>query len=281
MPLGKAAEYGFLSARCHSVRSQLISHEKLKELASSRSIGELYSALGSTPYAPFLTTVSAQGIHSGLSDAFEYQRKRIISEIKKSNQEIFKLFFQTKYSLLDEKALQVNEKNPEENFCKIDKDYITQLKKSMLKLPRNEQRHLKKILGSYFDLLNLYNLVKFRILYHLTVEETLSFMFPYAENFNINDLALLCEIENIQQLSNKIEPIIGESFDSYESFRRVLYGYHRKKLLAIWNGYPFSISIPFSLLRLIEIEISDLRAITEGVMFDLGSSKISEMIVGG
>ena len=64
MPLGKAAEYGFLSARCHSMRSQLLSYETLKELASSRSIGELYSALGATPYAPFLSTVSADGIAS-------------------------------------------------------------------------------------------------------------------------------------------------------------------------------------------------------------------------
>jgi len=281
MPLKKAAEYGFLSARCHSIRSQLISYETLKELARSRSIGELYSALQTTPYAPFLTTVSAEGIHNGLSDAFEYQRKRVFREVKKVNLEIFKLFFETKYTLLDEKTLQANEKNPEENFCKIDKHYIDQLKKSMVKLPALEQRHLKKILGSYFDLLNLYNLVKFRILYQLTIEETLTYMFPYAENFNINDLALLCDIQNIQQLSSKIEPIVGESFDSYESFRRVLYRYHRKKLLSIWSGYPFSIAIPFSLLRLIEIEISDLRTITEGVIFELDSHNISEMIVGG
>lgn len=280
MPLGKAAEYGFLSARCHSMRSQLLSYETLKELASSRSLGELYSALGDTPYAPFLSSASADEIHSGLSNAFEHQRKKVTREIKKSNQEIFKLFFETKYSLLDEKTLQAGKKNPEENFCIIDKNYIILLKKSMLKLPSIEQRHLKKILGSYFDLLNLYNLVKFRILYQLTIEETLTYMFPYTENFNINDLASLCDIENIQQLSSRIEPIVGESFDSYESFRRVLYNYHRKKLLSIWSAYPFSISIPFSLLRLIEIEISDLRVITEGVKFNLGSSKISEMIVG-
>ena len=271
----------FLNARCRSVRSKLISYESLKELSMSRSIGELYSALESTLYAPFLTTASAQGIHTGLNKAFAYQRKQVLDEVKKANQEIFQLFFEKKYALLDEKILQSQTKNPEENFSKIDKEYIVSLKKSMLKLSRVEQRHLKKILGSYFDLLNLYNLVKFRILYQLTTEETLTFMFPYAENFNINELASLCNIESIQQLSNKIEPIVGESFDSYESFRRALYKYHRKKLLSIWSGYPFNIAIPFSLLRLIEIEISDIRTITEGITFELDSGEISKMIVGG
>ena len=307
MPLGRAVEYGYLSARCHSIRSSLMSYETLKDLATSRSIGELYNALEATPYAPFIKTVSAEGIHGGLSAAFAYQRKRIITEIKKANREIFKLFFEVKYALVDEKILQAHEKNPEENFSVIDKNYIVSLKKSMLKLSAVEQRNIKKILGSYFDLLNLYNLVKFRVLYRLTIEETLSYfdllnlynlvkfrvlyrltieetlsyMFPYAEHFNIKELTLLCDIENIGQLSNRIEPILGNSFDSYESFRRVLYRYHQKKLLSIWNGYPFTISIPFSLLRLIEIEISDIRAITEGVEFELGSSEISAMIVGG
>jgi len=280
MLLDKAAEYGFLNARCHSIRSQLITYNSLQDLATSRSIGELYSSLGSTPYASFLTTASSEGIHHGLSNTFEYHRKQVFREIKKTNLEIFKLFFETKYSMVDKKTLKSHEKNPEEYFYKIDKNYITMLKKSISKLQYTEQMHLKKILGSYFDLLNLYNLVKFRLLYKLTIEETLTYMFPYAENFNINNLALLCDINNIQQLSSKIENIVGESFDSYESFRKVLYKYHMKRVLSIWSGFPFSIAIPFSLLRLIEIEISNLRTITEGVMHNIGSKEINEMIVG-
>jgi len=280
MLLGKAAEYGFLNARCHSIRSQLITYESLQDLATSRGIGELFSSLEATPYAPFLTTVSTEGIHRGLSDAFKYHRKQVFREIKKTNIEVFKLFFETKYSIVDKKTLKSHEKNPEEYFHTIDKNYITMLKKSISKLQHTEQMHLKKILGSYFDLLNLYNLVKFRLLYNLTIEETLTYMFPYAENFNINNLALLCDINNIQELSNKIENIVGESFDSYEGFRKVLYKYHLKRVLSIWSGFPFSIAIPFSLLRLIEIEISNLRTITEGVMHNIGSKEINEMIVG-
>ena len=102
-----------------------------------------------------------------------------------------------------------------------------------------------------------------------------------GERFTIGELALLCDAGTIEQLSRSVEPVLGEGFDDYETFRKVLFNYHRQQLLSVWSGYPFSIALPFSLLRLIEIEISDLRAVTEGVAFGLGSSEIIAMTVGG
>jgi vacuolar-type H+-ATPase subunit C/Vma6 len=281
MPLGKAAEYGYLSARCHVLRSQLIDSERLKELAASRSIGELVSRLSVTPYASFITDISTEGVHQGLTAAFEYQRKRLTGELKKQYLEIFRLFFDAKYALLDEKTANLSIPGAEEIFRQIDRDYILSLEKSMKQLPASEQRQIKKIVGSYFDLLNLYNLVKFRLLYQLSVEETLSNMLPYAGKFTIAALTELCSATSLQELSELIKPVLGEGFGDYETFRQLLYRYHRKQLLSVWSGYPFSLAIPFSLLRLIEIEISDLRAITEGVAFGLDSKEISSMTVGG
>ena len=281
MPLGKAAEYGYLSARCHVLRSQLINSERLKELAASRSIGEFVSALSMTPYAPFITEISTEGVHKGLSAAFEYQRKRLTGELNKKYLEIFTLFFNTKYVLLDKKTANIPVSGTEEIFGQIDRDYIVSLEKSMQQLPSSERRQVKKIVGSYFDLLNLYNLVKFRLLYQLSVEETLSNMLPYAEKFTITALTELCSSTSLQELSVRIKPVLGEGFDDYETFRQVLYHYHRKQLLSVWSGYPFSLALPFSLLRLIEIEISDLRAINEGIAFGLDSKEISNMMVGG
>lgn len=281
MPLAKAAQYGSLSARCHTIRSQLIDRETLGELAASRSIAELCSALSATPYAPFITAVSAEGIHRGLSEAFAHQRSKLIGEVGKRYKGIFTLFFVTKYSLVDEKTARMHLPDPEEAFRRIDMGYIALLKKSMAALPRSEQRQLKKMVGSYFDLLNLYNLVKFRLLYQQSVEETLLYMLPYGERFKIGDLAPLCDAGTMEELSDAIGAVLGEGFDDYETFRKVLYRYHRQQLQAVWSGYPFSIALPFSLLRLIEIEISDLRAIAEGVAFGLGSSEIVAMTVGG
>lgn len=281
MPLGKAVEYAYLSARCHVLRSQLIDSEKLGELAASRNIGEFVSALSETPYAPFITDTSTEGVHKGLSAAFEYQRNRLTRELKKKHLEIFKLFFHTKYELLDEKTANSSVEGAEDIFRIIDRDYILSLEKTMKGLLPSEQRQLKKIVGSYFDLLNLYNLVKFRLLYQLSVEETLSNMLPYAEKFTMTALTELCSAKSLQELSVRIKPVLGEGFDDYETFRQVLYRYHRKQLLSIWSGYPFSLSLPFSLLRLIEIEISDLKAITEGVAFGLDSKEITSMMVGG
>ena len=280
MPLGKAAKYGYLSARCRTLRSKLMDRETMRHLTASRSIGELSSALSSTLYAPFITTVSSEGIHQGLTEAFERQRSRLIRELSIREKAVFELFFVTKYTLVDEKMDEAHAANPEEAFRRIDINYITLLKKSLLGLPGAEQRQLKKILGSYFDLLNLYNLVKFRLLYKQSVEETLSFMLPYAEKFKIEELAGLCDVGTMKELSRKVEPVLGAGFSDYESFRKVLYRYHRQQLLSVWSGYPFSIALPFSLLRLMEIEIADIRAITEGVAFGLDSREIAAMTVG-
>lgn len=281
MPLGKAVEYGYLSARCHVIRSQLIDSERLKEFAASRSIGELVSGLSVTPYASFIADISTLGVHKGLMEAFEYQRKRLTRELNKRHVEIFTLFFNTKYTLLNEKTANISIVGAEEIFRQIDRDYILSLEKSMRQLPSSEYRQIKKIVGSYFDLLNLYNLVKFRLLYGLSVEETLSNMLPYAETFTIAALTELCNAKSLQELSVLIKPVLGEGFADYETFRQLLYRYHRKQLLSVWSGYPFSLSLPFSLLRLMEIEILDLRAITEGIAFALDSKEITGMTVGG
>lgn len=285
MPLVKAVEYGYLSARCHVIRSQLLDTQRLGELAGSRSMGEFVSALSETPYGEFITDTSREGVHKGLIEAFTYQRKRLSRELQKRHLEIFELFFHRKYVLLDEKKnvalLDGSVGSSEEIFRKIDRTYIVSLEKSMKKLPSSEQRQIKKIVGSYFDLLNLYNLVKFRLLYKRSVEETLSMMLPYAEKFTLAALTELSSASDLKALSVRMKPIFGEIFDDYETFRQKLYAYHRKQLLSVWSGYPFSLAIPFSLLRLIEIEISDLRAITEGITFGLESKEIRTMMVGG
>ena len=280
MPLGKAVEYGSLSARCHVIRSRLITPQALEQLAGSRGVGELASTLSATPYSSFISEVSAEGIQQGLSEAFEYQRKKIMLGLQKRHLEIFNLFFMAKYRLLDEKISGKQTVNPEEFFHQIDKNYSKLLKKSMLQIPSLERHQLKKIVGSYFDLLNLYTLVKFRLLHRLSTEETLTYMLPFVEKFTFSKLAKLCSVATLQQLSSAIEPTVKDTFDSYETFRKVLYRYHQKYLLSVWSGYPFSIAIPFSLLRLIEIEISNLRAITEGVTFGLNKREIMMMTVG-
>ena len=285
MPLGKASEYGYLSAKCHVMRSQILDSQRLGELADSRSIGEFVSGLEGTPYGVFITDISREGVHKGLTEAFEYQRKRLTHALKKRHLEVFELFFHTKYTLLDEKeniiSIEGHTEGYEELFRKIDKTYIISLEKSMKKLPSSEQRQVKKIVGSYFDLLNLYNLVKFRLLNKRSVEETLLMMLPYTDKFSLEVLTELSSSMDIKTLSVHMKPIFGEVFDDYETFRQKLYSYHRKQLFSVWSGYPFSLAIPFSLLRLIEIEISDLRAITEGIAFGLESKEISTMMVGG
>ncbi len=279
MPIAKAAEYGYLSAKCHVMKAQLLDGDKLKTLSASRSIGEFIGALSATPYAPYITDISLEGIQSGLQQAFTSRNKRLTRDLRSRQQEIFRLFFLEKYTLLEQKMAQRTAENEEKIFHQIDRDYIYRLKLGIAHFSTSEQRQFKKIIGSYFDLLNLYNLVKLRILYGLSVEETLSNMFPYSGKFPLSVLSELCRVKTIQELSGRLQPFLGRTFEDYETFRQVLYGYHRRTLLSVWVGYPFSLTLPFSLLRLIEMEISDLRAIAEGIVFGLDSEEIAVMTV--
>ena len=280
MPLAKAAEYGYLSAKCHVLRSRLLDGEKLKELSASRSIGEFTGALSATPYAAFISDISLEGVHHGLMAAFAYQNHRLTRDLAKRQKAIFRLFFNEKYALLDQKIAGRTAGNEEQVFHRIDKEYIGKIEKGIGHFSPSEQRQFRKIIGSYFDLLNLYNLVKLRLLYGLSVEETLSNMFPYTGKFTLPLLNELCGAKKLQELSVALQPYLGETFEDYETFRKVLYRYHRSTLLSVWSGYPFSLTLPFSLLRLIELEISDLKAIVEGIAFGLESKEISLMTVG-
>ncbi len=90
MPLRKAIQYGSLSARCHAIRSRLISPKTLEQLAASRGIGEFVNTLSFTPYGAFIAEVSAKGVHQGLLEAFIYQRNKIIHALQKRHLEIYK-----------------------------------------------------------------------------------------------------------------------------------------------------------------------------------------------
>jgi vacuolar-type H+-ATPase subunit C/Vma6 len=233
-----------------------------------------------TNYSTFIKDTSVQGVEQGVLAAFEYYREKVIRELDKRHTGIFTLFFIKKYTLINEKIAKISHSYTEDMFQQIDRDYISSLKESMMHIHSDERRQLKKIIGSYFDLLNLYNLVKFRLLYRQTTEETLLYMLPFAENFTIDILSKLCSVNSLQQLSNAVEPILGNKFDDYETFRNVIYAYHRRQLLSVWSAYPFSIAIPFSVLRLIEIEASDLIAVSQGVSFGLDNKEIMTMVVG-
>jgi vacuolar-type H+-ATPase subunit C/Vma6 len=279
VPLAGAARYGYIGAYCHAVRSELLTTEQFKALAASRSMGEFASQLAATSYGADIDTASDDAVRRGLQAAFAKRCRVLTKRLEKRYRTLFDLFFVAKYALPDEKAARANAENAESALLQCDRDYIDKLKKSLRMLPAAERQQLHRIVGSYFDLLNLYNLVKLRLLYKKSAEEVLSFMLPYADLFTKETLVRLCGANDLRELSAKASPLLGREFDSMETMRKALFAHHRARLLSAWNGYPFSIVIPFSLLRLIELEINDLHAIAEGVAFGLDAEAIESVLV--
>lgn len=280
MPVAKAAKYGYINARCHAVRSGMLGERQLQELAASGSLAAFVSLLGPTPYGAFVQSASIESVHAGLDSAFAYRRDHLLKGLDARYRRLFELFFTVKYALADTKAEAADAGNAETVFQRIDRDYIGELKKNMRMLPPSERRQLHRIVGSYFDLLNLFNIVKLRLLYRKNAEEILALMLPYADRITRDVQVRLCAVRGLDELSAETAPLFGRGFDDFETFRKTVYLHHRARMLTVWNGYPFSIAIPFSLLRLIEMEIADLRAIAEGISFHLGAEAIASMMTG-
>ena len=194
--------------------------------------------------------------------------------------DVFALFFERKRALADEKLREASSLGVEEAVRKVDREYLGQLRGSIAVLPRDERQAFRKAVGSHFDLLNLFTLAKLRILYGRGEEEVLPYLLPYHDRFDLETLAELSAARSFEALSERAAPMLGGGFVDAVTFRRRMYRHHLSRLSEVWSGYPFSLAIPFALLRQLELEATDLKAIAEGLAAGLGHDEIVAMTVG-
>jgi len=277
--MGNAVLFAPDNARCRAIKSTLLQKEFFAKGLHASTVGDLHQMLKENLYyAPFLSGSEPDHLVNAIREAFSHLYRRSVRRLKKRERKVFDLFFLKRRTLVDEKALLATDR--ENRFREVDLEYIEEIKSAIASLERRDRTELKEIVGSYFDRMNLYTVVRLRILYRMDPEEILPFLIPYSLRLTPALLGKASNLSTLSELSRLLEGILGSTFDTYHEFRRAVGREHLRRLHRAWYGYPFKISILFSLLRLKEIEAENLNVLIEGIRYRLPPEEIGHMLSG-
>ncbi len=280
MLLLKPARFGYINAKCRTLKADLLDDAFYEKALQSEGLGDIFTLLKSTAYAPYIKDAEKESIESGVQASFENLYTKSLSVLKKEESAIFELFFRERKRLAAKQLPPAGASGESLQFQKGDLEYIGKLKKALTAMEREQKRDLSKILGSYFDILNLYTVVRLRILYRLEPEEIVPFLVPYGLELDMKVLAAAAGMTTLSEISDTVHEKIGSAFSGYHEFRHALAEYHLRMLRRVWYGYPFKLSVIFSLLRMKEIEVKNIRSLAEGLFYRLPREEIAKMLVG-
>ncbi len=280
MLLGRAARFGYLNARCRTLKSKLLDRDLLRNAVTAEGLGEIYSLLKSTPYAPYINSARRETILNGLEESFKELYKKSTSALTKDEKRIFDLFFIEREAMESRRAAFKSGDESYLEYKRVELEYLKRVKAALEKMERSLKRDLAAIVGSYFDCLNLYTIVRLRLLYKKEPEEVVPFLVPYGIAFGMKELSKVAGMSGIGEISDALHGKIGTPFGGYREFMRALREFHMRAIERVWYGYPFKISVIFSLLRMKELEIKDIRALVEGLYYGLPEDEIAKMVGG-
>ena len=249
-------------------------------LISSKNYGDIYTYLNQTNYGNFIKEPTYESINYGLKQYFDQLYKNVTKPLSKKEKELFTVFFFGKNELLDKKQKFISKDKSISDFKELDLEFIKSFQEVLNKLSNEDKNDLSKIFGSYFDNINLYTIFRLKILYNAPPHEILPFLFPYGLRFKLKDFNELVSVNSLSEFNKSLEPIYKDSFDDLSSFKQVLYKNHYYILNRAWQGFPFKISIIFSLLRMKEIEIKNIKSVIEGVKYTQTKDDIKRMLLG-
>lgn len=279
MSITKPFRFSYLNAKCRALKSNLADLDFFEQLIESKNIGDVYSFLQQRSFTKNIKEPNFISIESGLKKNFDELYFKITEKLSKKEQKVFSMFFYEKKHLIDKK-LELENKQDINGFKKIDMEYIQSILDSLNALKKEDKKDLQKILGSYFDNLNLYSVFRLRIIYNAPSEDILPFLFSYGLNYNIKKFSSFLDFTTLDEFNNALKDIYKDEFTDIAEFRQSLYRYHYKILESLWRGFPFKISILFALLRMKEIENQNIISVLEGIRYNQPKSDMKRMIIG-
>ena len=276
----KPFRFSYLYAKCRTMKSKTNDKSFFNLLISSKNYGDIYTYLNQTNYSSFIKEPTYESINYGLKQYFDQLYKNLTKPLSKKEKELFTVFFFGKNELLDKKQKLINKDKSINDFKELDLEFIKSFQEVLDNLSSEDRSDLGRIFGSYFDNINLYTIFRLKILYNAPPHEILPFLFPYGLHFKLKDFNELVSMNSLSEFNKSLEPIYKDSFDDLSSFKQVLYKNHYYILNRAWQGFPFKISIIFSLLRMKEIEIKNIKSVIEGVKYTQTKDDIKRMLWG-
>ncbi len=223
-----------------------MSGDFLEGIANSRNIGDIFSRLKQTTYSSYLG--NPLRINEGLGKCFDDLFNKVTGGIK--HKKAFVGFF------YDRKL-----------FLRNVPKYIKGIR----------DKRLKDILLSYVDMINITSIVRYRIIRGLKVDMFARLLIPYGHLYK--QVRESVSARSLSELKENLGNLVPDFLD-FTDLRKSLYHYHYQFLERAWYGYPFSLSVPFSLLRMKELEIKNIGTCIEGVRFNVKPGEIKRMMVG-
>jgi len=250
----RPVKYAYVNALVRSLKSEFLDKNRLLSCENS---ADLYNMLSQSKYKNILT--SPQTIHTDLDLYFNKLYKKVTKPLNKNEKNLFYLFFSSE---------------------KIDKNRASLIKKSIDKISFKDQKEFKNIIGKYFDLINIFTILKYKIIYNLKIEDFFQFLLPYG-NLDKNRLQTLSSSKNLYEFASNIQTLIDIPNKNYNftSLKKELFKNYYKSLNSVWYGYPFKLSVPFVFLMLKKREISNIKAVFTAFSYNLSKTEIEKMVV--
>ena len=275
----KPFKFSYLYSKCKALKSQTNDKEFFETLIDSKNSGDIYAYLQDKRYGHFIAEPTFDSIQDGLKKYFLALYKTITKQLSKKEAVVFELFFFGKERLLENKQNISNDVSIKE-FNKLDMEFTKSLQKSLNQLNKENKKDLSKIFGSYFDNINILTIFRLRVFYNAQAHEILPFLFPYGLRFKQNNINTFLTLSSLSEFNIELEPFYKVEFDDLSSFKKMLYQDHYNILNSVWKGSPFKISIIFSLLRMKEIELKNIKSIIQGVKYSQSKEDMKRMLLG-
>ena len=165
----------------------------------------------------------------------------------------------------------------------LDLHYYHTLWDAMKPLPAAEQKIIRKLLGTWLDILNLTWIVRFKEEYQFSPEEILNYTIHHGANFRLRDRRQLSEAQNVGEILEFLKHSayakgLPDQLDP--SILHVLLSrYLITQLRSYFSGNPFQIGVILGYLWLKEFEISDIISISEAKRYGLSLEESQHYVI--
>ncbi len=167
----------------------------------------------------------------------------------------------------------------------IDLHYYHTLWDAMKKLPEDEYRIGRQILGMYVDILNIAWIIRFKQQYQFSSEQILNYTIQHGHFLTLRDRRCLSEAGNPNQFMDYLKTTAYRKAFSGDESLHVLHIILSRYLLTLlgkfFSGNPFHIGVILGYLFLKEFEISDIITIAEAKKYGLSFEESQSYVIYG
>lgn len=165
----------------------------------------------------------------------------------------------------------------------LDETYYNELWNLLDNLSGTDKKIMKIYLGTFFDIMNIMTILRYRIFYDIEPDELQKMVIPMRYMLNKTEASRLCRAtkEDFSELVE--ETYYGKRAGEIKNLTDLEIGLYRMMRAAavrlLSKGAPFHIGTIVGYLTLKEMEVTNLKSIAEGKRHLLSEEEISENLI--